>query len=73
MHGFALFIERHVERQKTKDGASGQFCPEAKKQPRDQLAEKAGVSPKTYNAAKLILDAEESGEIAPEVAQAGVT
>jgi hypothetical protein len=38
--------------------------------PSDRLAEQAGVSPKTYRAAKLILDAEEKGEITPEVAQA---
>jgi 16S rRNA G966 N2-methylase RsmD len=51
-------------------GASGKNFPEAPPPPRDQLAERAGVSAPTYRAAKLILDAEEKGEITPEVAQA---
>ena len=36
--------------------------------PRDQKAERAGVSKETYRAAKLILEAEASGEITPQLA-----
>ncbi len=50
--------------------ASAQNCTEAPTHPRDQLADKAGVSANTYRAAKLILEAEQKGEITPEVAQA---
>jgi len=38
--------------------------------PSEKLAEMAGVGKDTYRACKLILDAEEKGEITPEVAQA---
>lgn len=52
------------------DATSGKNLPEVKTHPRDELAERAGVSAPTYRAAKLILEAEEKGEITPEVAQA---
>jgi 16S rRNA G966 N2-methylase RsmD len=68
--GEHLIESRQGVNQYTKS-ASGQNCPDAPPpRPRDQLAEKAGVSSNTYRAAKLILDAEEKGEITPEVAQA---